>query len=476
MRRILASFVLGLCTFAAQAQPALVQQQEQARKQQAQLRERIEQIQKDIDQAQAEQRDATEQLKTSETAISDINRRLNDLQQRRQGTEQQLEEARRQQKEQQGVLQVRRQVLAEQLRGQYASGLSPWAALLSGDDPQDIARELRYLGYVNRSQAQAVLAVEQSLKKLAELEKTIAQNQQALGQLEEQAGQERKQLQQQLAERQKVLARIQAELKQQQAQASQLQRNDKRLGDLITRLDGAIAEQRERERREAERRKVEQARLAREKAERERQQRELAKQQAEKQERQRAQEQAQQDEQQDEQQRRQLEQQEEQEVAKAKAQKARIEREQAQQAKEPVSTRVRAEPSGGFTGLTKGLPYPLRPTEVIGRFGAQRPEGGLWRGVVLRAIEGTPVKAVAPGRVVYASWLSGFGNILIVDHGQNYLSVYAYNQALLKQVGDIVAAGDRVASVGATGGQVESGLYFEIRHQGAPINPLLWLK
>lgn len=471
MRRILASFVLGLCTFAAQAQPALVQQQEQARKQQAQLRERIEQIQKDIDQAQAEQRDATEQLKTSETAISDINRRLNDLQQRRQGTEQQLEEARRQQKEQQGVLQVRRQVLAEQLRGQYASGLSPWAALLSGDDPQDIARELRYLGYVNRSQAQAVLAVEQSLKKLAELEQTIAQNQQALEQLQEQAGHEQKQLQQQLAARQKVLARIQAELKQQQAQASQLQRNDKRLGDLITRLDGAIAEQRERERREAERRKVEQARLARERAERERQQRE----QAQQQQRQRAQEQAQQA-QQDEQQRRQLEQQEEQEVAKAKAQKARIEREQAQQAKEPVSARVRTEPSGGFTGLTKGLPYPLRPTEVIGRFGAQRPEGGLWRGIVLRAIEGTPVQAVAPGRVVYASWLSGFGNILIVDHGQNYLSVYAYNQALLKQVGDIVAAGDRVASVGATGGQVESGLYFEIRHQGAPINPLLWLK
>lgn len=462
MRRILASFVLGLCTFAAQAQPALVQQQEQARKQQAQLRERIEQIQKDIDQAQAEQRDATEQLKTSETAISDINRRLNDLQQRRQGTEQQLEEARRQQKEQQGVLQVRRQVLAEQLRGQYASGLSPWAALLSGDDPQDIARELRYLGYVNRSQAQAVLAVEQSLKKLAELEQTIAQNQQALEQLQEQAGQEQKQLQQQLAERQKVLARIQAELKQQQAQANQLQRNDRRLGDLITRLDGAIAEQRERERREAERRRAEQARLAREKAERERQQREQAQQQ----------DQAQQN----EQQRRQLEQQEEQEVAKAKAQKARIEREQAQQAKEPVSARVRTEPSGGFTGLTKGLPYPLRPTEVIGRFGAQRPEGGLWRGIVLRAIEGTPVKAVAPGRVVYASWLSGFGNILIVDHGQNYLSVYAYNQALLKQVGDIVAAGDRVASVGATGGQVESGLYFEIRHQGAPINPLLWLK
>ena len=82
---------------------------------------------------------------------------------------------------------------------------------------------------------------------------------------------------------------------------------------------------------------------------------------------------------------------------------------------------------------------------------------------------------MAPGRVVYANWLNGFGNIIIVDHGDKYLSVYAYNQSLLKKVGDVLHAGDIIARVGATGGQVEPGLYLEIRHNGLPVNPLLWL-
>jgi septal ring factor EnvC (AmiA/AmiB activator) len=134
----------------------------------------------------------------------------------------------------------------------------------------------------------------------------------------------------------------------------------------------------------------------------------------------------------------------------------------------------RAAPLGGGNGLKHGLAMPVRG-QVQGRFGVDRPDGGVWRGVVLRAPEGTPVKVVAPGTVVYAEWLRGFGNLIIVDHGQQYLTVYAYNQSLLKRVGDSVTGGDTIATVGATGGQVESGLYFEIRHRGAPVDPAQWL-
>ena len=134
-----------------------------------------------------------------------------------------------------------------------------------------------------------------------------------------------------------------------------------------------------------------------------------------------------------------------------------------------------AVPADGFPGLTKGLPRPVQG-EIQGRFGAQRPEGGLWRGIVLRAATGTSVRAVAAGRVESAHWVCGFGSLLIIGHGRQYLSIYAYNQSLLRQVGDVVARGDEVARVGATGGQVEPGLYFELRHQGAPINPEVWLK
>src|SRR5690606_4270912 len=165
-------------------------------------------------------------------------------------------------------------------------------------------------------------------------------------------------------------------------------------------------------------------------------------------------------------------------VAAQQAQARQAERAAAQRqaaTQQQAAEQQRSEPRGGFKGLRKGLPYPVKG-EVLGRFGAQRPEGGLWRGIVLRSNEGTPVRVIEAGKVVYSNWLSGFGNILIVDHGAKFLTVYAYNKSLLKQVGDIVHAGDTIATVGATGGQVDPGLYFEIRHQSTPVNPLLWLR
>jgi septal ring factor EnvC (AmiA/AmiB activator) len=95
--------------------------------------------------------------------------------------------------------------------------------------------------------------------------------------------------------------------------------------------------------------------------------------------------------------------------------------------------------------------------------------------VFIRAAEGQPVRAIAAGQVVFADWMRGFGNLLIVDHGEKYLSVYANNESLLKQVGDPVAAGEPIATVGATGGSEQSGLYFELRHLGKPFDPLTWV-
>jgi len=90
---------------------------------------------------------------------------------------------------------------------------------------------------------------------------------------------------------------------------------------------------------------------------------------------------------------------------------------------------------------------------------------------VLAAPAGTPVQAVDDGTVVYGDWLRGFGNLLIIDHGAEFLSIYAYNDSLLKEVGEHVVAGETVASVGASGGQAESGLYFEVRLRGTPQDP-----
>ena len=85
------------------------------------------------------------------------------------------------------------------------------------------------------------------------------------------------------------------------------------------------------------------------------------------------------------------------------------------------------------------------------------------------------VKSVAAGRVVFADWLRGFGNLLIVDHGNGYMSLYGNNETLYKQVGDILNGGDIIASVGNSGGNDESGLYFELRHEGIPLDPIKWV-
>jgi septal ring factor EnvC (AmiA/AmiB activator) len=128
-----------------------------------------------------------------------------------------------------------------------------------------------------------------------------------------------------------------------------------------------------------------------------------------------------------------------------------------------------------FPKLKGRLALPLGG-EIIARFGQPREGGGpSWKGLYIRAREGQEVRAVATGEVVFADWLRGFGNLLIVDHGDGYLSLYSNNESLYKQPGDAVRAGDVVAAAGNTGGQEEPGLYFELRHQGKPFDPLKWV-
>jgi len=131
--------------------------------------------------------------------------------------------------------------------------------------------------------------------------------------------------------------------------------------------------------------------------------------------------------------------------------------------------------SGAFARLRGKLLMPVRG-EIAGRFGARRGDGQTtWKGLFIRAAEGAEVRAVAAGEIVFADWLRGYGNLLIIDHDDDFLSVYGYNQSLLADVGQKVGAGAPVATVGASGGQPESGLYFELRHRGQAFDPGRWL-
>ena len=130
---------------------------------------------------------------------------------------------------------------------------------------------------------------------------------------------------------------------------------------------------------------------------------------------------------------------------------------------------------GRFQAHKGKLPLPIQG-RVTARFGAPRSGGLRWRGIFVTAPEGRTVASIFRGRVAYADWLRGFGLLIILEHGEGYMTLYGHNQSLYKEAGDWVEAGQTIAGSGSTGGPPEPGLYFEIRHNGDPRDPLEWCR
>ena len=129
-----------------------------------------------------------------------------------------------------------------------------------------------------------------------------------------------------------------------------------------------------------------------------------------------------------------------------------------------------------FDTLKGKLQWPA-PGKLLNSFGSKRKGNSLkWQGVKIGANAGNEVQAVHTGKVIFADWFRNLGLLVILDHGGGYMSLYGYNQSLLKKQGDWVLAGEPIALVGDSGGQTTPGVYFEIRHRGKPLNPVLWCK
>jgi septal ring factor EnvC (AmiA/AmiB activator) len=130
-----------------------------------------------------------------------------------------------------------------------------------------------------------------------------------------------------------------------------------------------------------------------------------------------------------------------------------------------------------FEPLRGKLPWPVQQGRVLARFGQPRAGGSLkWQGMLVGTERGARVRAPFGGRVVYADWLPGMGLMLVLDHGQGYMSLYGHNEELFRKVGDQVASGDVIASVGDSGGHNTPALYFEVRRGREPVNPEQWLE
>lgn len=146
---------------------------------------------------------------------------------------------------------------------------------------------------------------------------------------------------------------------------------------------------------------------------------------------------------------------------------------------EQVLASIKSQPvSGGrpFKALKGKMPWPVKGKVLFG-FNGKHPETRMrWQGMFIQVKAGSPVKAVHDGRIIFSDWLRGYGLLTIVDHGQDYLTLYAHNRSLLMSEGESVLAGETLALSGQTGGQLNEGLYFEVRHKGNPQNPSLWLR
>lgn len=132
---------------------------------------------------------------------------------------------------------------------------------------------------------------------------------------------------------------------------------------------------------------------------------------------------------------------------------------------------------GDFSSLKGQLPWPVKG-RLTNKFGSARAESteSIWDGALIDASEGTEIHAITSGKVVFSDWLRGYGLLIIIDHGKGYMTLYAFNQSLYRQVGEWVDAGEVVASVGQSGGRSRPGLYFGIRNNGKPVDPLEWCR
>jgi septal ring factor EnvC (AmiA/AmiB activator) len=410
---------------AAPGQPASPQRQRELQGEQQELKQQLGRLKRQLMATEASRSEAADALATSEAAISKTNRRLRELADERVQVERQIENL-QQRSRSVTASQSRQQLqLAETLRQHYRLTLrDPLQAFLAGENPADLVRDAEYYGYLSRAAAEQIGELQQRRAELDELEEESKRKRDELAKIAGDESKNRAALIAEQARRKQAMDRLSKQIAAQRQSIDKLERDEKRLAALIDQLSRVLAE---RARRDAER---DAARKARESAPR------------------------------------------------------RSDAPRPAPVPPPARTppaQPGAEPPAGsqFAQMRGRLPMPVAG-EITGRFGAPRKVEGAgaaptWKGIFIRAAAGTGVRAVAVGQVVFADWLRGFGNLMVIDHGEGFLSVYGNNESLLRNVGDRVAVGDVVAAVGNTGGIEQTGLYFELRFQGRPFDPLQWV-
>ena len=356
------------------------------------LRERIADVQREMDKTSESKTEAADALRESERAISNSNRKLAELAARERAADQKLGKLQSQKEKVNADMAGQRAMLGKLLYQQYLGGKHEYLKLLlNNQDPNQVARDLRYYQYIARGRANWLASLRESLASLDAISVSTRDQRVELASLREEQTAQKQTLEKEKHSRQRTLSKISRQLHQQRREIARLQRDESRLAQLVDKLTRMLAEP-----------------------------------------------------------------------------------------KSKSVFRNDALPDDRFDGrpfdqLKGKLALPVKGV-ITNRFGALRPESRVrWKGLFLRTSSGQAVKAIAAGRVVFADWMRGFGNLMIIDHGKGYMSLYADNETLYKQVGDVLSGGDTIATVGNTGGNEDFGLYFELRHESKPLDPMKWM-
>lgn len=395
-----------------------------------QIQQRIEVLNQAVENSEEAKSDATLALQASEKAISEANRTLYELGQQFRLNQIKLKSMQSEQQQVQERLNQQKKLLASQLYQEYLYGTrNDLHVLLQNENPAAISRNLQYHSYLTKARAALIENMQQDLQHLSSLNASTSKTQQSLQDLKLVQEKQRMSLQKQKTQHAKLIQKISSQITMQRKEIDRLKRDEKNLATLVERLIRASTLN---------------PKATRQKSSDKGQERLTEKSSP---------------------------------IRSEKSSETPVNASSGKVANDVADNAVPEAIDSGqynFAALRGKLRLPARGS-ITHPFGSPREDSGLrWKGMFISADEGSEVKSVADGVIVFADWLRGFGNLMIIDHGQGYMSLYGNNQALLRKTGEAIRAGETIAYIGNSGGNSHPGLYYELRNQSKPFDPMAW--
>ncbi len=417
-------FILLSCAFTV---AVAADQRAQTKQEIAQAAKDIAELKKQLSKIQQEKSSAEQALKKTETEIGELEKQVDDLQQQEKKTEQELDLLDKQKKKLHSSRLDQQKLIAIQARAAYQAGQQePLRLLLNQQQPEKFSRNLTYYQYIGKARQQQINEFNETIRQITNISAQITEQQNNLAEQRASLLSKQESLKTLRQQRQQKVASLSQQQRKETQSLNTRQADQAALNKVLQTIEATLARQAQ-EAREAERKR----------------QRLIA-----------------------EQQRQQAEQ-----LLDKQPQPAT-----GKQPQSPMVSTAITHNGGNFSTVRGKLPWPVNG-RLIAHFGSARGDTrSKWDGVLISSQAGTQVRAIHPGRVVFADWLRGAGLLVIVDHGDGYLSLYGHNQSILSRPGDMVQTGQAISTVGNTGGQDQAALYFAIRQKGKPADPTQWCR